>query len=102
LALPNKLLLRCHQIPKNQCNSTSRFDCSGHGTSPRSEEIIASFCGSEIVARWEEVKGCLVAVVVPEEADRAQEVYLHEQVEYETGHEISSDNELDEMVSAID
>jgi hypothetical protein len=49
------------------------------------KNIFASFYGSGIVVRWEEVKGCLVAAVVPEEADRAQEVYLHEQIEDETG-----------------
>jgi RPA family protein len=45
--------------------------------------------------------GYLVGAVVPEEADRAQEVYLRGQVEDETGDEISSDDELDEMVAVI-
>jgi hypothetical protein len=53
------------------------------------ENVVASFQRSIIVVRWEEVRGCLVAAVVHEEVDSAQEVDLHEQVEDETGDMIS-------------
>jgi hypothetical protein len=49
--------------------------------------------------RWEEARGCLLAAVVPGEADRAQELYVHEQEEDETGDERLSDDELDGRVA---
>jgi hypothetical protein len=55
-----------------------------------------------VVLRWDEAMGCLVAAVAPEEAHRAQEVHLHEQVEDETGDDISSNDEFDGMVTVID
>jgi hypothetical protein len=43
------------------------------------KNIVASFRRSGTVVRWDEIKGYLPATVVPDEADSAQEVYLHEQ-----------------------
>jgi hypothetical protein len=49
--------------------------------------------------RWEEARGWLLAAVVPGEADRAQELYVHEQEEDETGDELVLDDELDDRVT---
>jgi hypothetical protein len=61
--------------------------------------IVGSFRGSGIVVRWQEDRGCLLAEVVPEEADHVQELYLHEQEEDETDNEPLSDHELDDLVA---
>jgi hypothetical protein len=65
------------------------------------KNIVGSFRRSGIVVRCEEAmgRGCLVAAVVPGEADRAQELYVHEQEEDETGDELLSDDELDDRVA---
>jgi hypothetical protein len=63
------------------------------------KNIVGSFRRSGIVVRWEEGRGCLVATVVPGEADRAQELYVHEQEEDETGDELLSHDELDDRVA---
>jgi hypothetical protein len=63
------------------------------------KNIVGSFRRSGIVVRWEEGRGCLLAAVVPGEADRAQELYVHEQEEDETGDELLSDDELDDRVA---
>jgi hypothetical protein len=52
--------------------------------------------------RWDEIKGCLIATVIPEEADRALEVFMHEQQEEETGDDLISNDELDEITGEMD
>jgi hypothetical protein len=66
------------------------------------KKSVASFQRSGIVLHREEASSSLVTPLVPEEVDCAQEIYLYEQVEDETGNEISSDVRLCEMVAAID
>jgi hypothetical protein len=61
--------------------------------------IVGSFRRSGMFVRWQEDRGCLFAEVVSEEADRAQELYLHEQEEDETDNELLSDHELDDLVA---
>jgi hypothetical protein len=86
--------LRLDSQKSAQSNELIRLLSAGHiAATPTA--TAASFRRSEIVVRWEEVRDCLVAVLVPEEVDHVQEVYLHEQVEDETGDEISTEDELD-------
>jgi hypothetical protein len=55
--------------------------------------IVGSFRRSGIVVRWQEDRGALLAEVVPQEADHAQELSLHDHEEDET------DDELDDLVA---
>jgi hypothetical protein len=64
--------------------------------------IVAIFWRSGIAMRWDEIKDCFLATVVPKEADRAQEVYLHERQEEETGDDLISDDELDAITEETD
>jgi hypothetical protein len=66
------------------------------------KNIVASFRRPGIIMRWEEISGCPVAAVVPEETEPAQETYLHERAEDQTGNDVLSDNKFDEMVTAMD
>jgi hypothetical protein len=66
------------------------------------KNVAASFRGSGIVVGWDKIKGCLLARAVPEEANKAQEVYLHQQQEEETGDGLISDEELDAITREMD
>jgi hypothetical protein len=61
--------------------------------------IVGSFPQSGIVVRREEGRGCLLAEVVSEDADPAQELHLHGQEENETDDELLSDDKLDDLVA---
>jgi hypothetical protein len=52
------------------------------------KNIVRSFRGSRIVVRRQDDRGCLLAEVVPEEADQAQELHLHEHEADETDDEL--------------
>jgi hypothetical protein len=60
-----------------QSNQLIRMPSAWHiASTPKN--TVADFRRSGIAVRWDEIKGCLLATVVPEEADRAEEVYVHE------------------------
>jgi hypothetical protein len=70
--------------------------CAWH-TAATPRNIIASFRRSGVVVRWDGNRAFLTAAVVPEEADRAQEVYLHESEDDEAIDQLLSDDELEDM-----
>jgi hypothetical protein len=61
--------------------------------------LLGTFADPGLSCDGRRTEACLLAAVVPGEADRAQELYVHEQEEDETGDELLSDDEVDDPVA---
>jgi predicted glycosyl hydrolase (DUF1957 family) len=63
------------------------------------KNVIGSFRRAGLVVEWNEEQKPLMAKIVIEAADRAQEVFLHEARKDETEDELLSDDDLDELLA---